>query len=114
MKEFDATMIQVLLIVLSSALAVIGYFLRDLKKTMISKDAEQDRAIEKLKDEFHNFRTSMPETYVLRQDWIRELTVFQKKIDDQSGKIDGQNTKLIKIAEDVSKLLALYGKERRT
>lgn len=76
------------------------------------KDAEQDQAINELRRDWNNFRAQMPETYVLRADFIRELTVFQKKIDDLSIKTDGTNVKLAAIAEDVARILALQEKRK--
>ena len=79
--------IMVMMAVLMTALAVIGYFIRDLKQSLADKDREQDNAIDGLRRDFQDFRAKMPETYVLREDWIRTTTGFYKKLDDVAKQI---------------------------
>ena len=74
--------IPIMLAVLTAALAVIGYFIRDLKATMTAKDEDHDKAIEALYKDFNDWRVHVAETYVGRDDFVRSLMSLEAKFDD--------------------------------
>ncbi len=79
--------VMIMMAVLAAVLSILGYFIRDLKRSLAEKDREQDSAIESIRKDFQDFRVKMPETYVLREDWIRTTTGFDKKLDDVAKQI---------------------------
>lgn len=91
--------VMVMMAVLTAALAIIGYFIRDLKKSMIGKDEEHDRRLDALREKFEDFRAKMPEVYILREDWVRATLGFDAKFNEI-------NKQLTSISREVSKLIA--------
>ena len=79
--------VMIMMAALMFVLGILGYFIRDLKRSLAEKDREQDSAIESIRRDFQDFRAKMPETYVLREDWIRTTTGFDKKLDDVAKQI---------------------------
>lgn len=74
-----------LLLVVSSLLAVAGYF---AKKT-IDGFGEEVKAVrgdhEDLEKDFLRFQAQLPRIYVLKDDHIRHITIVEKKIDDHGN-----------------------------
>lgn len=69
-------------------IGIIGYFIKDLKKSIEEKIAnnelsirENTEKIEDLKEEFNKYKTEMPFHYVLRDDFIRAMSNVDKKLD---------------------------------
>lgn len=80
-------------------IGIIAYLLKDMKKVNDEKHAEtrnevscvkdalekveqsSRQELEKMKDEFNQFKSEMPLVYVLRDDFIRAMGNFEKKLD---------------------------------
>ena len=89
-------------IVLATTLALLGYFIRDLKQAMTAKDTSHDHAIEKLNDLFNEFQVHSAETYITREDFVRSLIKLEAKIDDQ-GRV------LRSVARDLNQVIGERG-----
>jgi uncharacterized protein YoxC len=73
--------IVILISLLSAAVGIIGYFLKDLKANQREKDITQDRVIEGVKDSLAEFKAVLPRQYVLRDDFIRAIAGLDSKIE---------------------------------
>ncbi len=75
--------ITIMLAALVAVLALLGYFIRDLKKGMIQKDQEHDKAIIQIGRDFNEFRVHCAETFVQRDDYVRSQITLEAMITDQ-------------------------------
>lgn len=97
-------------IIVGIILAVLGFFLKryfreidkknadqdrkiedlrtDLQKLALSLPAEQDLKIGKVNEALHNLAASLPHAYVLREDWIRNMTSFDFKLEKVRKGVD--------------------------
>ncbi|AEG60030.1 hypothetical protein [Desulforamulus ruminis] len=87
---------------LSSAVGIIGYFLKDIKCNQERKDAKQDQVIEDIKNDFAEFKASLPHNYVLRDDFIRVSSGIELKIDRVSRDIGEINKGLAELIGGMS------------
>jgi hypothetical protein len=92
MEEMYKIGYTVLVALLSAALGIIAYFLKDIRQNIKEKNVEQDEAIECLRDEFSNFKAMLPREYVLRDDYLRTTANLENKMDN-----------LVKIISDLNK-----------
>lgn len=67
--------------VLCAALGIIGYFLRDIRQGILSKHNTQDKKIESIEKDVVALRESLPQKYVLRDDFIRSVAGLDNKMD---------------------------------
>lgn len=85
--------IPILLFCLTVTLAVVGFLLRN-KLGRVEKDIEAAKAKAELVDkDLMEFKAVLPRYYVLKDDYIRTISVFEKKLDDMNGNI-------VKLIED--------------
>ncbi len=63
------------------ATGVIGYFLKDIRSSIKEKQVNQDKKIEDVVKDLASFKAEMPKEYVLRDDFIREVSGLHLKID---------------------------------
>lgn len=100
----------ILQIIVGVVLAILGFFLKryfrevdaknaeqdmrietlraDLQKLAVSLPTEQDQKIGKVNEALHNLAASLPHAYVLREDWIRNMTSFDFKLEKVRKGID--------------------------
>lgn len=70
-------------------IGVIGYFIKDLRKTM-QNEIERSQAesksnkdkIEKLEKEFNDYKESVPYKFVLHEEFNRVVGNFDRKLDE--------------------------------
>lgn len=89
-------------LVVSALLAIAGYF---AKKTIDGYGEEIEKVREnhdKLKDNFFEFKANMPRIFELKDDHIRDMTVLERKIDENAEKT---NRALATISSDIKMLL---------
>lgn len=72
----------VFLFFLGIGFGAIGYFLRSLHSDINRKFEEADRRIDRVDRDLMEVRTSMPTRYVLKDDYIRTISVFGQKLDE--------------------------------
>lgn len=72
----------VLFSLLCTALGIIGYFLKDIRQQIKDQQKEQDSKIEKVQEEVTTLRESLPQKYVLRDDFIRAIAGLDNKVDN--------------------------------
>lgn len=87
---------------LGSAVLIIGFFVRYWMNAQEKKDDSQDRAIDGIRQDISSFKAMLPREYVLRDDFIREISGLHYKMD-----------RVARDVANISKLLAklLGGKE---
>lgn len=90
--------IAIMLAFLVAVLALLGYFIRDLKKGMIQKDDEHDRGIAQIGRDFNDFRVHCAETFVQRDDYVRSQITLEAMITDQGRDVRS-------IARDLNQLI---------
>lgn len=83
--------------------AIIGYLLKDIRTSVKEQQTDQKDAIEKVKGDLANFKTQVAHQYVHKDDYIRTIASFDKKMDDVAKEISDLN-------KNVSELL---GKEAK-
>jgi len=86
----------VLISLLSTAVGIVGYFLKDIKASQKEKDQLQDAAIEGVKDNFNDLKSTLPRQYVLREDFIRVVAGLDAKMDSAIREIGEINKNLNK------------------
>jgi pyruvate-formate lyase-activating enzyme len=89
---------QIFMLVLSTIIAVIAFFLKDLKKQNDDKHRELGEQNDKLRDELTKLITSLPHMYVLRDTFIREIGSLNTKVDQISRDIGELNKNVSKLA----------------
>lgn len=87
----------VLASILSAALGIIGYFLKDIRSTIKEKNKEQDLRIDKVEKEISDFKAALPRHYVLRDDFLRSVSNLDNKVDNISKEIGEINKNLNKL-----------------
>jgi hypothetical protein len=87
----------VLVGILSSAIGVIGYFIKDTRAKMDMTIKENEKKVETVKDEFATFKAVLPKEFVMRDDFIRSQAALDNKID-----IIGRD--ILDIKENIGKL----------
>lgn len=72
-------------------LAICAYFLVSLhkdwkqeKKDRKEKDADQDSKIAGVERDLMIFKAELPKQYVLKDDYIRTMSVFEQKLDEMN------------------------------
>lgn len=79
-------------IIITCVLGIIAYFLKETKKGLDEKikdvvaeickvKTDASAEINKVKEEFNQFKSEMPLVYVLRDDFIRAMGNVEKKLD---------------------------------
>jgi chromosome segregation ATPase len=76
---------------LCAALGVIGYFLRDLRQSVKDKLDDQDEKIEAVEKDVTKLKETLPQKYVLRDDFIRAIAGLENKIDNIGKEISDIN-----------------------
>lgn len=79
---------------LCAALGVIGYFLKDIRQEIKAKGQEQDKKIEAIRDDMTTLKESLPQKYVLRDDFVRAIAGLDNKIDSMFKEVSEMNKSL--------------------
>lgn len=82
---------------LGSAVLIIGFFVRYWMNSQEKKDAEQDSAIERVRQELSDFKAQVPRQYVHKNDFIRVSAGLEIKIDRIGSEIGEINKNLSKL-----------------
>lgn len=96
-SEIASWFVSVLLIVLSAALGIVGYLLKDIRAGMKDSEREQNERIELLKREVADFKANMPKEYVLRDDFVRAIAGLDRKMDRMAREVSTMNSSLNKL-----------------
>lgn len=88
-----------LLSALSVAGGLIAYFLKDIRSGLSKEQARQDAEIDGLQKGLNDLKASLPREYVLREDFNRELSVVQNKLDRIGRDIHEMNRLMGKLAK---------------
>jgi len=98
MPELPADLYRPALIIvytlLGAALAVIGYFLRNLHRTIEKELTAQDQLIENVRNDVSNLKSSLPVKYVLRDDFIRAVASLDNKMENIGREVSEINKSL--------------------
>ena len=70
------------LFILGIAAAVIAFFLRKLDRSIDTRFNKIDEKVDRVERDFMQFKADLPRNFVLRDDYIRVITVLENKIDD--------------------------------
>jgi uncharacterized protein Yka (UPF0111/DUF47 family) len=90
-------MVTVSIAILSALLAIIGYLLADIKKTLKEDINDHENEIEGIKKEFSEFKAGLPRQYVMRDDFLRSINTLDHKIDKVTDTIGEMNKTLSKM-----------------
>lgn len=71
----------ILLTILSLALTIIGYFIKDIRQNLKDTQSKHEQEITKVRDDLTSLITSLPHTYVLRDDFLRVISCLEMKVD---------------------------------
>ncbi len=96
--ELYVPAIIILVSLLSAAIGIIGYFLKDLKSNQKEKDMAQDQMIKETRDNLADFKAAIPRQYVLRDDFIRAIAGLDSKIEIVFQEVCEINKNISKIA----------------
>ncbi|MGC5328929.1 hypothetical protein [Brevibacillus sp. SYSU BS000544] len=88
--------------IITILLAVVGFFLKDIYNTNRQQQQRSEIAIKKLEDDLSKHKESLPEKYVMREDFFREINTLERKIDTIGRDITELN-------KNVSSLVSLVG-----
>lgn len=67
--------------VISVLLTAVAYFLKATREQIDRDMSERKKETDKLRDELTEMKSSLPRTYVLRDDYIRTMADFGRKLD---------------------------------
>ncbi|NPV70302.1 MAG: hypothetical protein HPY55_06610 [Firmicutes bacterium] len=73
--------IVVLMALLIAAASVIGYLLRDFKLSFERGQQKQDDTIDGLAKDLSNLKATLPEKFVMRDDFLRAVAGLDRKMD---------------------------------
>ena len=90
---------------LGSAVLIIGFFVRYWMNSQEKKDAEQDSAIEKVRQDLSDFKAQVPRQYTQKDDFIRVSAGLDMKVDKISSEI-------VEINKNLSKLIGGSDRDR--
>ncbi len=88
--------------ILSSGIGIISYFLKDTRAKIDKNIEENEKQVEKLRDDFAAFRAFLPREFVMRDDFIRSQASLDNKMDTISRDI-------LDIKENLGKLFGGEG-----
>lgn len=71
----------ILLSLLSTAVTIVAYFLKDMRASQKEKDNKQDAAIKEVNEDLVSFKTYVLREYVDRESFIRANASLDNKID---------------------------------
>ena len=77
-------------VVIGCGIAIIGYFLRDMRETLNKQIAKQDERIDKIVQNLVDLREELPMKYVLRDDFLRAVSGLDNRIDSGFKEISKQ------------------------
>lgn len=83
--------------ILSMFLGVVTYLLKDIRSDSKLKQKEQDIEIEKIKEDFSDFKEVLPQKYVLRDDFLRAIANLDNKVDKVGNEIAEMNKNISKM-----------------
>jgi len=87
----------ILVSLLSMALGIIGYFLRDIRATMAQQLSAHQEQIKEVKDDLMEFKATIPRTFVMREDFIRAVAGLDHKVDTIGREITEINKNIGKL-----------------
>lgn len=67
---------------LCGALGIIGYFLHDIRQAVKEKHKEQDDKIKDVERQMATLKETLPQKYVLRDDFVRAIAGMDNKVDN--------------------------------
>ncbi|MDZ4042900.1 MAG: hypothetical protein U1D96_05320 [Eubacteriales bacterium] len=88
---------------LCAALGIIGYFLRDIRQAVKEKHAEQDKKIEAVERDVRRLSETLPQKYVLRDDFVRAIAGMDNKIDNIFKEVSEINKSLNRLIGGTTK-----------
>lgn len=102
------------LTVLAIVVGLIGWFMKEMKKGHDNKQAEQDVQIKEVKDlaktetdklrkELTDLALSLPDRYVMREDFLRITTGIEMKVDSMMRDVGKLNENVSKLIERTAK-----------
>jgi uncharacterized protein with von Willebrand factor type A (vWA) domain len=97
----------VLYTLLTGCIAIILYFLRDIRQSIKEKHQVHDQSIDELKDDLAEFKAILPQEYVQKDDFHR---VIREMKDDQARAITGLEHKVEILTRDVREMMQEIGK----
>lgn len=83
--------------VVSAAIGIIGYLLKDIRSTLKERLDEHDEDIKDIKDDISKFKERLPQQYVLRDDFLRAIANLDNKVDNIIGEMSEVNKSLSKL-----------------
>lgn len=82
---------------LCAAFAVIAYFLKDIRQSVKEKQREQDEKIDELSKDMSRLKETLPQKYVLRDDFIRAIAGLDNKVDNIAKEVGEINKSLSRL-----------------
>ena len=75
-------------LVLTVVLAIIAYFLKDIKKGFEDKYLQNKHEITKVQEDLEDFKEKVADKYVMKEDFVRSITTVDKRFDILDEKLD--------------------------
>lgn len=75
-------------IVLTVTLAIIAYFLKEMKKSFEDKHLQNTCEIAKVQEDLKEFKEKVADKYVMKEDFVRSITTVDKRFDILDEKLD--------------------------
>jgi uncharacterized membrane-anchored protein YhcB (DUF1043 family) len=89
--------------ILTLAIGVIGYFLKDYKNATKEKQKALEDEIAKVKDDLVKLATTLPLNYTLRDDFLRAITSLDMKVDTIARDVGEVSKNLSKLVGGIQK-----------
>jgi flagellar basal body-associated protein FliL len=83
--------IVILVALLLTTLGLVGWFLREMRESFRTEQKTQQQDIDKVRDDLAEFKASLPHQYVLRDDYVRTMINFDRKLDSMARDISSIN-----------------------
>jgi uncharacterized membrane-anchored protein YhcB (DUF1043 family) len=90
-SEYAPIILIIVLPVVSLLMGMVGYLLKDIRSSLRENEKDQKQELETLKKDLANFKTQVAHQYVHKDDYIRTIASFDKKMDDVVEKISELN-----------------------
>lgn len=95
--ELYPLILTLLLSLISVAGGVIAHFLKDIRASFQREQREQNEEIDGLRDDLAELKASLPHQYVIKDDFVREISGLHHKIDRIGRDISDINRALGKL-----------------
>lgn len=90
--------LMILMTVLSTAIGIIAFFIKDIRNTLSEDQRRQDEAIDSVRQDLNELKSELPREYVMRDDFIRAMASLDHKIDRMAREIKEISRVLNRIA----------------